>query len=446
MFKNYFKVAIKVLQRNRFYTFISLFGISFTLMVLMLTTAFFQNELGKNKPLTNKDRILFIPIMALKSWKKEIKLKIDTSYIEDKAVYDTTRTETPLVGQQKSYSSASLGMKFIKKYILSMKSPDMISVFSAGGTTEVYPNNKKLELKTIYTDANYWKIFDFTFKEGQPYSTASVDNQAREIVISIDAAEKYFGKHSTYLGKEMAWGNQRFTVIGVTEPVNTSIRQVKADIYTPYTHIPAFEQDYGWAHLGSMNVALLGKNANDLAQISAELRHVEKTVELPIDGFDALLIFEKDLSDMYAWGMIGTQENRYGKTFILMVLAGLILFLLIPTLNLINLNVTRIMERSSEIGVRKAFGARTRDLLIQFLFENIIITIIGGIIGFILAFFALQWINSQQIFENTYLQFNTTIFALSLLIVLLFGISSGLIPAWRMARTQVAKAIKQNTI
>ena len=58
----------------------------------------------------------------------------------------------------------------------------------------------------------------------------------------------------------------------------------------------------------------------------------------------------------------------------------ILLVMLLPTLNLININVTRIMERSSEIGVRKAFGASSRTLVYQFIVENIILTLIGGII------------------------------------------------------------------
>ncbi len=445
MLKNYFKVALNVLKRNKFYTFISLFGISFTLMVLMLSIAFFQNELGSNKPLSKKNRTIFVPVMGMKAWQKEVTKEIDTSYVDGIAVYDTTITEKPIIGHSTSSSNSTLGLDFVKEHILPMKSTEMISMYSAGGILDVYPNNQKLQLKTIYTDANYWKIFDFEFIEGQPLSSASVENQAREIVIAEDAAEKYFGKHSQYLGKELKWGNQFFKVTGVIKPVNTSARGVNSDIYMPYTHLPKQALNYRWG-FGGMQVALLASSPKQLDQVIAELRHIERTAPIPEGRYDARFLYEKNLEDLYAWGITAFQEDRGGRTFMSIILGALGLFLLIPTLNLINLNVTRIMERSSEIGVRKAFGARTQNLMFQFLFENIIITLIGGVLGLVLTYIVMYWLNSNAVFEDTHLAFNTTIFLLSLLITLVFGICSGLIPAWRMARTQVAQAIKRNKL
>ena len=58
-----------------------------------------------------------------------------------------------------------------------------------------------------------------------------------------------------------------------------------------------------------------------------------------------------------------------------------LLFLLIPTVNLVNINISRIMERASEIGVRKAFGAPARTLVGQFLVENLLLTFVGGLSG-----------------------------------------------------------------
>ena len=124
----------------------------------------------------------------------------------------------------------------------------------------------------------------------------------------------------------------------------------------------------------------------------------------------------------------------------------IVLFFLLPTLNLINLNVSRIMERSSEIGVRKAFGASSKTILFQFVFENIILTIIGGIIGFTLALILIYVINDSQVLEDTILNFNFKVFIYSLLICLFFGILSGLIPAWRMSKVHIVNALKQNQL
>ena len=134
-----------------------------------------------------------------------------------------------------------------------------------------------------------------------------------------------------------------------------------------------------------------------------------------------------------------------GGVFILKwTLIGLLsLFVLLPTLNLINLNISRIMERSAEIGVRKSFGATSKDILYQFIFENIILTLIGGVIGFLFALLIINMINSSQILEHSTLMFNYKIFFVSLLICFAFGILSGVIPAYRMSKLAIVNALKQ---
>jgi putative ABC transport system permease protein len=114
----------------------------------------------------------------------------------------------------------------------------------------------------------------------------------------------------------------------------------------------------------------------------------------------------------------------------------------LPTLNLININITRIMERSSEIGVRKAFGASSRTLVYQFIVENIILTLLGGIIGLILSFITIEIINSQNLIANLELSINFMVLFIGLLVCLVFGLLSGVYPAWRMSKLNVVTALK----
>src|SRR4029079_2215998 len=78
----------------------------------------------------------------------------------------------------------------------------------------------------------------------------------------------------------------------------------------------------------------------------------------------------------------------------LMALAAL-LFMLLPTVNLVNLNVSRILERASEIGVRKAFGASSRALVGQFVTENLLLTLVGGALG-LLGSLGVLWLLTRS--------------------------------------------------
>jgi len=119
-----------------------------------------------------------------------------------------------------------------------------------------------------------------------------------------------------------------------------------------------------------------------------------------------------------------------------------LLFMLLPALNLININISRIMERSSEIGVRKAFGASGKTLVGQFIVENMILTFLGCVIGLALSFVILQIINSSDLISHMQLRINFTVLIFSILACLVFGFLSGVYPAWRMSRVQVVTALK----
>ena len=136
-------------------------------------------------------------------------------------------------------------------------------------------------------------------------------------------------------------------------------------------------------------------------------------------------------------------EKKSGLTYALTAITIFVLLvMLLPTLNLVNINVTRIMERSSEIGVRKAFGASSKTLVYQFIVENIILTLLGGVIGVLLSFIILHVINSANLIANLKLSLNLTVLLICLLTCLVFGLLSGVYPAWRMSRLKVVNALK----
>ena len=100
------------------------------------------------------------------------------------------------------------------------------------------------------------------------------------------------------------------------------------------------------------------------------------------------------------------------------------------------------MERASEIGVRKAFGAASLSLVWQFVFENVLLTLICGILSVGLALLVLEAINSSGLIPHSQLALNMQVYWAGLLLTLLFGLISGVYPAWRMSRLQAADALK----
>jgi putative ABC transport system permease protein len=142
----------------------------------------------------------------------------------------------------------------------------------------------------------------------------------------------------------------------------------------------------------------------------------------------------------------GYLDKTYANKFRVILLIGVFIFILLPTINLININLSRILERSSEIGVRRACGASTRVLVVQFIVENVLLTLIGGIFAFGLSWGILQVFNTVDIIPYNNLRFNFLIFFFGFAITILFGVISGVYPAWKMSRLHPVAALRQGAM
>src|SRR5258708_18954511 len=169
MLKNYFKIAIAVLKRRKFFTFISLFGISFTLTILMVMTAFVDKVVNDDYPDRKRDRSLYINGIELRG--------------------------------KESMNGGALSFYFLNHYAGSLKTPVKVAISSGAGGTNTYVNNKKIAIYYKYTNADFWDVLDFDFLEGGAFTKQQIDNGERVTVISEDIKKKYFGDISSVVGK-----------------------------------------------------------------------------------------------------------------------------------------------------------------------------------------------------------------------------------------------------
>ena len=407
MLKNYFKIAIAVLRRRKFFTFISLFGISFTLTILLVLTAFIDKVISNTYPDRKRDRSLYI------------------NNVDEKGKNDM--------------SSSSPSYYFLKHFAGSLKTPVEQTIFSRYSGTNTYINNKKIAVNYKYTDENYWDILEYDFIEGKPYTQKQIDDADLVAVISEDMKNEYFGDDvPSVVGKYIEADNVKYRVTGVVKNIPITTYMLYSDIYLPYT---VSKTDYkGKGYLGNSISILLARSAADLPKIKQEYEEVVRRIPMESKNFNKLYSH----AETYMASYVNTgNEDTPGVTLVLTVISVFVfLFLLLPTLNLININITRIMERSSEIGVRKAFGASSRTLVYQFIVENIILTLLGGIIGVVLTFIILQFLNSLNLIANLELTINFTVLFFGLLTCIFFGLLSGVYPAWRMSRLNVVTALK----
>jgi putative ABC transport system permease protein len=205
MLTNYFKIAIAVLKRRKFFTFISLFGISLTLTILILMAAFFDHLFSPGYPDQKRDRSLYI---------------LDKVTLQKEEGWNVS-------GPPSFY--------FLEHYVSRLKTPSKIAISSGTKRTYTYVNNSKIDLFYKFTNDQYWEVLEYEFIEGKPYNKQQIDNGERVTVISEEARDKYFGSEQQVVGKFIEADNVQYRVIGVVKDVPITLPHVYSEIYLPYT-------------------------------------------------------------------------------------------------------------------------------------------------------------------------------------------------------------------
>jgi len=410
--RNYLTVAWKVLTRRKVFTFISLFGITLTLVVLVVAAAILDDTFAAKGPEKRFGRALVM-----------------FSISEH--------------GPQATMSS-NPGYGFLSRYVLNLPGIDRATAFTEPSERTIYRQGVRIDTHLKRTDANYWKVLDFRFVEGRPFTAGEEARGAFVAVITDELRGKLFDA-APAAGKTMEIDGQRFTVIGVVPGVSRTRHASYSEIWTPIT--TAKSSAYRDEMIGSFNAVVLLRDRGDRARVQRQFAGIVPTI--PLTDPKTFTSWGAGLDTMfeaYARGLVGPNEKQSGSsaaTFLRGVLALLaVLFMTLPALNLVTLNLSRILERAPEIGVRKAFGAPRRALVTQFVIENVILTLIGGLIAFLLAAFVLSMLNRSGLIPHADFSANPRVFGYGMLVAVFFGVFSGAYPAWRMSRLNPVAALR----
>ena len=409
MLKNYLTLAWKVLQRRKVFTAISLFGTSFTLVVLTVAVAMFDHALSPQAPELQLERMLVMERARMR-------------------------------GNGNTWQSPP-GYKLIHDYARNLPGIELMTVQTGGRLATSFVDGRKIESSLKHTDAEFWRMYQFTFLEGSAYGAADVQS-ARLVVVINETSRTRFFEGAPAVGRYIDADGQRFQVIGVVKDV-PSLRTPSADLWAPLTT----QKSKGWEeeYLGNFEPAFLLAPGTRAEDVRAELNARLATWKSPQKQWQTLGATLESRFERMGRGLYpgDTDFTRTYGGFLVAVLTGAaLLFMALPAINLVNLNVSRIMERASEIGVRKAFGASSRTLVVQFVVENLALTIIGGLVGFLLAGFVLRSINQSGLIPYAELALNGRIFVWGIALAVVFGLLSGVYPAWRMSRVHPVVALK----
>lgn len=410
MLKNYLLTAYKVFMRRKLFTAINLLCIVLTLVVLMVITALMQNAFYPSGVEGKSAR--FLQVVAL-------------------------RMESADGGNT---STSPVGYKLIDKYLKPMQSVERVAAVTNAFPVSVYQEGRVTELQMRRADADYWKVLDFTLVAGRLLTEDDDANGRFVAVINQSSAAKLFGAASA-LGKTISAGGQQLQVVGV---VRDELHfNAYADLWAPITTFPSTE--YRNRLAGDFTALLLARNAADLPQIQHEVKMLARQVQFDDPKrFSKAYFWADSKLDLFARLSVGdaNQEDSGAAKLLAVTGAVMLVFMLLPALNMVNLNTGRILERSAEIGVRKAFGATSAALVRQLIIENVLLCLVGGVIGMLCAKGVLLWLEGSGLIPYLKVSINFAVLGVGLLITLVFGLLSGVLPAWKMSRLDPVHALK----
>jgi putative ABC transport system permease protein len=410
MFKNYFKIALRNLQRNKVYSFINIAGLSLGLAAAMLIILYVKDEVSYDRFQKNIGNIYRITFTMLnKDGGIEHRDGISGYYQGPKF--------TENVPGIRSFVRIQSGGVDIKKGT-DVNSEDMLKV-----------------------DSSFFSVFSFPLLSGNPKTCLA---NPYSIVISEDEAKKQFGTTDA-VGKTMMIRNDStfvpYSVTAVAKrcPQNSSI---KFDILLPFRPSPQdLQSSENWFNFFLNTFVVLDPKANvatvekqmqqfyerdskeALRQITEKYGAVFGKAEYGLQSMAAIHL-SKDFPPNT--GLVGASNPIYSY-----ILSGIALFiLLIACINFVNLTVARSLKRAKEIGIRKVVGGNRKQLMIQFLSESFILCFIAFVMALALVKLVLPVFNdlSNKALSLSYL-FDARLIAFYIVLFILTSLLAGFYPA-----------------
>jgi len=290
--------------------------------------------------------------------------------------------------------------------------------------------NRNSSSTLIGTSTTYLSIRGFEVQRGRAFTETEVDRQARVAILGPTTVEDLFGQADP-LGETVKIKGINFRVIGVTKAKgDQGFFNPDDQAIIPYS--TAMKQVFGRTRANLDEVDIQAEEGDDLNRIIADataaLRKRHRTPAGMPEDFNI-----RNQAEMV--------ESFTAMSRTLTVLLGSIagISLLVGGIGIMNIMLVSVTERTREIGIRKAIGARDRDVLQQFLIEAVAMSAVGGLVGVAAGVGAAKVIGS-------FTDFNTSVESFSVVLALSFaaavGIFFGYYPAWRAAMLNPIEALR----
>ena len=426
MFKQYFQQAWGQLRQQPLISLVNVAGTALSIFLIMLVVMMQQVKVAPFAPESNRDRFLHVRCGSI------------------------TNEEW---GEGNS-SNGPISVRTGRELYKSLTTPEAVTLYTIGTTATPVslPNQPATAVDVKETDDDFWRVFDFAFTAGKPYDRATFDAGQPVAVITESVARLLFGT-TDVAGREFLLAHAPYRVCGVVRDVSTLATTAYAQVWIPYTSTDQEGNTWEAGLMGMMSCTILARSRADFPAIREECDRRLAAFNQVI-GEDGWKIFtrnrpydqEKNAIAYAANWEPDLKAERRSRWIIFLIL------LIVPAINLSSMTQSRLRQRVSEIGVRRAFGSTRGELMGQILGENLIVTLLAGMVGLLLSL-AFAYVGDSILFSQEYsatlnpptvdasILIHLSTFLWALLFCFVLNLLSAGIPAWRASRMNIVEAI-----
>ncbi|NAS31875.1 FtsX-like permease family protein [Flavobacteriaceae bacterium R38] len=416
MIKNYFKIAWRNLMKNKFFSFINIFGLAVGLTTCFLLMLYVFNETTYDKHHSDVDQIYRVALeVNNQRWASGPAplaqgLKSDLAEVEEVArILDFPTTD---------------------KFLLKNENNDR-SFYESNG---------------YYADSTFFKIFTYDFVYGDKKTALNTPNS---IVISEAIAQKMFGEENPVnklITVEIPYGEYEYTIKGVFKNEKNK-SHIDANFFLSMRNDDLglwVEQQTNWNTNNLFYTYVKLKEKSNVSAFKQKLpAFLEKNASADFQAVNiSKKLFIQPVKDIYLKSDIENELSSTGGATYLYIFGSIAAFLLlIACINFMNLSTANSEKRAKEVGVQKVMGASKKSLMFQYLGESLIIAFLALFLALLLIYLFLPVFNAFAQKELSFFESPQLIFWMITLTVIT-GLISGLYPAFYLSSFKITTVIK----
>jgi putative ABC transport system permease protein len=418
MLRNNIRSGIRNLWKTKTFSTINIVGLSLGIAAFLLILAYLRFEYSYEDFQAKKDRIYRLPMEISEKGEKV---------------------------QTFAFTYPAAGPALVKDY----PEVETMARFRRQGGVITQGEIKLLETGAIYfADKSLFTIFSFPFEKG---NASAVFTQLNEVVLTESTAKKYFG-NADPMQKTIRYQKEDYVVTGILKdlPANSHLQFAMLFNYDKYVQIAKSfggdaENSWGWSDYYTYILLKPGVDVKALQKKMAGFAEKHMGRQMKEKGFQVQFklqpVTDIHLRSTYDYELPGNGNLGYLKY--LGIAAFMII--LIAWINYVNLSTARALDRSHEVGIRKAIGASRRQLVFQFLTESVIVNIISVAIGVLLYILFLPYLT--ELLEKTGYVLRPTSLSFWMYILgffLLGTLIAGFYPSFILSSFQPVRALKND--